>query len=190
MKPIAIITWLLAITIAKADEKVAVKTSSGRFEVTQEYREDFIETVRFLSPELPAVQLPGFSWPGIYHISPDEHWLLRTQKTGSGDSVALLYRIEDNGRISEILGFDDLLWKTSDVASRLKEKELYHTGISEVRWAADSGSLAAVLRGSNAEKSEDGIEVELVYDLKSNKAAVKNKTSEQAAPSDGDKPPN
>lgn len=167
--------------LADADEKVAVKAVSGRFEVTQEYHEDFLETVRFLSPELPSVVLSGYSWAGLYNISPDEHWFLRTQKTGSGDNVAMLYHIEDNGRVSEILGFDDSLWKASDVLSRLKKSELYHTGVIAVTWAADSCSLKIIIRGSNAAKSGDGIEAKLVYDLKSNKVVIKDKISEQDA---------
>lgn len=122
MKTITIIAWLTASMLANADEKIAVRSVSGRFEVTQEHRGDIVETVRFLSPVFPSVVLPGLSWPGLYHISPDEHWLLRTQKTGSGDNMAILYRIEDNGRVSEVLGFDDMLWKASDVASRLKKE--------------------------------------------------------------------
>ncbi len=71
-----------------------------------------------------------------------------------------------------------MLWNASDVVSRLKKKELYHTGISNVTWAADSGSLEIILSGSNAEKSGDGIESTLVYSLKSNNVVNKNKTSE------------
>lgn len=178
MKTIMIIIWLTASMLANADEKVAVNAVSGRFEVAQEYRGDFVETVRFLSPELPSIVLLGFSWPGLYHISPDEHCLLRTQKTGSGDNVAILYRIEENGRVSEVLGFNDTLWTASDTASRLKKKELYHTGVSEVKWAADSGSLEIILSGSNAAKTGDRIEIKLVYDLKGNKVVNKDKTSE------------
>lgn len=186
MKTITIIAWLTASALANAGEKVAVKAAGGRFEVTQEFHDsngnqgEWAETVRFLKPNFPDVRLSGISWPGIYHLSPNEHWLLRTQKTGSGDNVAILYRLEDNGRVSEILGFDASLWKASDVVSRLKKEELYHTGVSEVTWAADSGSLKIILNGSNAAKSGDGIEVKLVYDIKSNKVVNEDKTSEGA----------
>lgn len=167
-------------TTAYADEEVAAKANSGRFEVTQEYRGDVVETVRFSNPKLSAVRLSGLPWPGIYSISPNEQWLLRTQKTGSGDSMAMLYRVEENGRVSEVLGFDDLLWGISDTTSRLKKKNLYHTCVSEFAWSKDSSILEVVLRGSNASKSGDGIECRIVYDLKANRATVKPTNSKQS----------
>jgi len=179
MKTITIIALFAVVATAYADEEVAAKATSGRFEVTQEYQGDFIETVRFSNPKLSAVRLSGLSWPGIYSISPNEQWMLRTQKTGSGDSIAILYRIEENGRVSEVVGFEDLLWGVSDTTSRLKRKELYHTCVSKFAWSEDNATLEIVLRGSNASKSGDGIECRTVYDLKDNRAVVKATNSEQ-----------
>ena len=179
MKTITIIALFAVVVTAYADEEVAAKATSGRFEVTQEYQGDFVETVRFSDTKLSAVRLSGLPWPGNYSISPNEQWLLRTQKTGSGDSIAILYRIEENGRVSEVVGFDDLLWGISDSTSRLKKKELYHTGISKFAWSKDNGTLEVVLRGSNASKSGDGIECRTVYDLKANRAVVKATLGEQ-----------
>lgn len=181
MKTITIIALFVFVVTAYADEEVAAKATSGRFEVTQEYQGDFVETVRFGNPELSTVRLSGLPWPGIYSISPNEHWLLRTQKTGSGDSTAILYRVEENGRVSEVVSFDDLLWGISDTTSRLKKKELYHTCVSKFAWSEDNGTLEIVLRGSNASKSEDVIECRIQYDLKSNRAAIKKTNSEQGA---------
>jgi hypothetical protein len=179
MKTITIIALFAVVATAYADEEVAAKATSGRFEVTQEYQGDFIETVRFSNPKLSAVRLSGLSWPGIYSISPNEQWMLRTQKTGSGESIAILYRIEENDRVSEVVGFDDLLWGVSDTTSRLKKKELYHTCVSKVAWSEDNATLEIVLRGSNASKSGDGIECRTFYDLKDNRAVVKATNSEQ-----------
>ena len=180
MKTISIITWFIVASALHAEERSAVKAGSGRFEVTQEYMGDrdqgngeFLEIVRFRDTGFPEVRLSGSAWPGIYSISPNEHWLLRTQKTGSGESIAILYRVEENGRVSEVLGFDRLLWGVSDSASRLKQKKLYHTGIAEISWLDDNCLLEIVLRGSNASKSGDGIECRIQYELKSNRAAIK-----------------
>ncbi len=168
------IAALLALAAASlADETIAAKATSGQFHITQEYHGDFVETLRFANTTLPSVRLSGMPWPGNYHISPDEHWLLRTQKTGSGESIAMLYHIEENGRVSEIMGFDDLLWKISDATSRLNKKDLYHTGVSEVAWSKDKTSLEIVVAGTNASKDGDGIECRIIYDLKSNKALPK-----------------
>lgn len=185
MKTITIITWFIVASALHAEERIAVKAGSGRFEVIQEHQGDrdqgdseFIEIVRFRDMDFPEVRLSGSAWPGIYSISPNEHWLLRTQKTGSGESIAMLYHVEENGRVSEVVGFDGLLWGFSDTASRLKQKELYHTGIAEAAWSEDNRYLEIVLRGSNASKSEDGIECRIQYDLKSNRAAIKQPNSE------------
>lgn len=168
-----------------AGEKVAVKAGSSRFEVTQEFHEseevqaEFTETVRFLKPAFPSVRLSGTSWPGFYDISPDEKWLLRRQKTGSGASSAMLYRIEDNGRVSEVLGFNDSLWKASDAVSKFRQEELYHVRIGEATWSEDSRSIAIFLFGTNQPTVEGELEVRVVYDLKSHKVSVKNRAGGQ-----------
>ena len=173
MKTLILIAWLIAIPAIQAEENVAVMATSGRFKVTQEFQEEAVETVRFRDPKIPAVRLGGLSWRGIYTVSPDERWLLRTQKTGSGASMVMLYCIEENGRVSEVIGFDALLWELSDQNSRLKKKDLYHTGVDETRWSADGSTLEIDLSGSNAAENGDGIETHLVYNLKTNKAVVK-----------------
>ena len=68
------------------------------------------------------------------------------------------------------MGFDDLLWKISDTTSRLKKKDLYHTGVSEVAWSKDKTTLEIVVAGTNASKDGDGIECRIIYNLKTNKA--------------------
>lgn len=186
MKNITIITWFIVASALHAEQRCAVKAGSGRFEVAQEYQGDrnqgdggFLEVVRFQNRGYPEVRLSGLPWPGIYSISPNEQWLLRTQKTGSGNSMAILYRIEGNGRVSEVVGFDDLIWGISDTTSRLKKKELDHTGVSEFAWSEDNGTLEIVLRGRNASQGGDGIECHTVYDLKTHQAVVKEANSKQ-----------
>ena len=134
MKTITFITWFIVASALHAEERIAVRAASGRFEVTKEYQgdrdqgdEEFLEIVRFRDKGFPEVRLSGLAWPRFYSISPNEQWLLRTQKSGSGKSIDMLYRVEENGRVSEVLGFDELLWEVSDTTSRLKKKELYHT---------------------------------------------------------------
>ncbi len=149
-----------------ADEEIAAKAVSGHFEIVQEFRGISLETIRFPKGQFSPVQLAGYPWPGIYEISPDEQWVFRTQKVGAGESIAMLYRVEKNGRVSEVIGFNEALWKVADEKARLKRKQLYHTGIVSVGWSKDSSTLEIKFRGKNAEQSGDGIEVILVYDLK------------------------
>ena len=94
--------------------KEVVAAPSGAFSIRQEYKAgEFVEAISFRQAKVPVVALAGFEWPGLYSISPDEHWILRTQKTGSGDNMAILYRMEKTSRVMEVVGFDSLLWSRS-----------------------------------------------------------------------------
>jgi hypothetical protein len=195
MKALSILVVLIMAVPSSAEEKTVTKAKSGRFEVTQERREEVIETVRFSDPKLAPVQLMGLAWPGIYSISPDEGWLLRTQKTGSGESIALLYRVEENGRVSEILGFDALLWVTSDVTSPLKRKDLFHTGIQDVGWLSGVPVLEIVLSGASVSKPGESVKCRMAYDLENHRASLKKSPSQNntnsrssGAGTDGDVP--
>ena len=160
-----IVPFVFLGTSSLGNEENTLKSRSGELMITQQYRGKRSEVIRFQDPEKSAVPLPVYPWPGNYKISPDESWIVRTQKTGSGESIAILYRIEKNGRISEILGFDDLLWNNSDAISQVKKAELYHTGVESIRWAKDSANIEITLRGSNASQSGAAHEIVLVYDL-------------------------
>ncbi len=109
----------------------------------------------------------GIPWAAIYSISPDSKWILRIQKTGSGDNIGILYHVEQNHRVSMIIGFNDSLWSTSDSHSRLLKRQLYHTAISSNQWQT-SRLLKVTLVGSNSEKSGDGVENIIEYDLMRN----------------------
>jgi hypothetical protein len=156
--------------------ETAATAPSGALKIQQDYKnEEFKEELSFADPKIQAVTLEGSTWPGHYSISPDENWILRIQKTGSGDNIAILYRVEKNGRVSEILGFNCSLWATSDKTSRLKTAELYHTGVVDHKWSPDHKRLVVQLRGSNANKSGDGITTALTYDLEAHTVTMEPK---------------
>lgn len=161
-----LLLWLGFLVMLHAEEKIAGKAASGKFYITQEFKVDeFVEKLRFKDAEQVPLSLVSYPWPGIYAIAPDEKWILRTQKTGSGDSIAILYHMEENGRLSEVVDFNALLWKASDAAARLKQRELFHTGIEDSSWSKDHASLLITLGGSNTDKSGDVIKTQLTYDL-------------------------
>ena len=140
---------------------------NGKFEIDQKFNDGWAETIKFNDSKLPIVNLEAFPWPGFYSISPDGKWILRIQKSGSGSNLGFLYRIESNGRVSQIINFDNSLWKISDAHSRLKTGDLYHTGIDSASWTKDGHSLILSIRGSNSKKSEDGITSKIEYDMRS-----------------------
>ncbi|MES2438603.1 MAG: hypothetical protein V4584_06040 [Verrucomicrobiota bacterium] len=161
---------LLAGQPSRADEeKPRVIESPGQaLSIRQEDTGGFKETLLFADKDLKPVELEkgGFPWPAVYHFAPDEKTVLRTQKTGSGENVVMLYLIGQNGRVEEVPGFNDGLWKLADSVSPIKKKDLYHTGVSRASWAVDSSTLELVVRGSDARESGTGIEFPITYDLK------------------------
>jgi hypothetical protein len=163
------IVFLGALSAAEQDPeakpKVVAKAHSKSYSITQQYSGDFLEVIHFHDVTKEQVELEGNPWPGHYEISPDDKWILRIQKTGSGDNVGILYYVEKNGRVSRIVGFNEAMWKFSDRSSKLKSKQLYHTGIEKMEWDQTSSYILLTVRGSNVEKSGDGIKTSMVYDV-------------------------
>jgi len=131
------------------------------------------EKVIFAKAGHAEVPLEVTSWRGFYFISPDDRWILRDQKTGSGDSQAWLYRVEENGRVSLVQGFDNRMWAASDVVSKLKYKELYHTGVHEVTWSKDSKTLILKIGGADGRFNGKGIKTEVSYEVTKNSFQAK-----------------
>lgn len=107
----------------------------------------------------------GPAWTPLFDVSPDGRWILCVQKTGSGDNVAWLYTVDEAGRVLRVeTRLDEMGWQLSDRISKLKRSQLYHTGISDWKWT-DRGTLIFALRGSDVEKSGEGVTLDLEYDL-------------------------
>jgi hypothetical protein len=168
MNPASVLPRLAAIFLATAallHGKTIGLAPNGKFQIDEVLGDLWIDTINFHDPGLPPVRLEEYPWPGDYQISPDSKWILRIQKSGSGENIGFLYQVEPSGRVSQIVGFDDSLWAISDAHSRLKKNALYHTGITSAEWSKDSHLLTLVLRGSHVEKSGDGIECRISYDV-------------------------
>jgi len=174
MKVFACLTVLTTLHLpSRGEPEIVVR--SPHFSIEQEYSEDHgaKERIIFTSPDRDTVELAGYPWRGAHHISPDGKWLLRIQKTGSGDNIAILYSVEPNGRVSEVLGFDELIWKTSDKHSAAKRAELVHSGISETHWAPDGKSLNLTLGGSLGDGR--GHSAKIVYDPAKHECRIQQK---------------
>lgn len=136
--------------------------------VDRDNHENAAEKMVFTKAAVKEVALEIFPWRGLYYVSPDDRWILRDQKIGSGESEAILYRVEANGRVSQVVGFNDRLWFASDAVSRLKKKDLYHTGLRQVTWAADSKVIVLKIVGSHDGVSGDGIQTLVTCDIVKN----------------------
>jgi hypothetical protein len=184
MKPPLFLIFCTVVLAAAAEEEVALKAPSGRFTVVQDFRVEndhgeAIEVIRFSNPGLSPVRLEGHAWKAQYHLSPDERALVRIQKTGSGACMLMLYRLEDNGRVTEVVGLDDLLWQVADRTAHLKRDQLFHTTTTFGSWSDDTSSVEVVLRGTSTKDRHDQVEIALIYDLKAHRVTVKSTQSER-----------
>jgi hypothetical protein len=126
------------------------------------------QTIQFLKGPSRTITLEyAISWPALYYISPDERWILRIQKSGSGDNISWLYQVEPATqrvwRMEEqlgALGFDYLEKDPSLPHS------LYHTGIAFIAWDLKAGQLHFSIHGSEADQSGHGFDRPLTYSLR------------------------
>lgn len=164
--------WLLLALVCPLacqgdDYTGVVSESPGKtFVIRAKYEdgEHLTEKIRFKDPDLAEVEIEAFSWRGDYYFSPDDRWILRIQKVGVGQNEAMLYRVERNGRVSSVAGFDRDLWLASDKVSRLKRSQLFHTATYQATWSKDSKSVEIRIGGSNNAVSGDGIQSLVTYD--------------------------
>jgi hypothetical protein len=162
---------LLAQTFVSFAEE-PLRSPRGTFQIRQTKGEDWEACISFSDSRKPPVHLSRVSWPGVFSISPNDEWILRIQKVGSGENVGFLYRIENTGRVFEVLEFNKALWRTSDDHSRLKHRDLYHPAIEAAVWSSDSKTLLLHLRGSNAKKNNDGLLADVIYDLRNHRFSL------------------
>ncbi|WP_367871611.1 hypothetical protein [Luteolibacter sp. Populi] len=123
------------------------------------------EKVVFAKTSLGEVPLEVTACNGFYFISPDDRWILRHQKTELGNSIAILYHVEENGRVGSIQGFDERMWAASDSVSPIKFEDLYTAAIYSVIWSADSKTLVLKIGGSHF---SDGLRALVSYDISKN----------------------
>ncbi|MBB5351545.1 hypothetical protein HNR46_001782 [Haloferula luteola] len=178
MKPtFLVLAWTGCLPLGAAPPNVAL-SCEGRFQILQIRGEHPKEWLRFERPESSDVPLQAFPWPGLYFLSPDGRWLCRMQKVGSGDAIAMLYQIESNGRVSEVLGFDAQLWKEWDAATRVKHLALFHTGIASISWSTPTQLLHLTLSGKDPATDAPIMELPIEYDLESHQVHSRTVTSD------------
>jgi hypothetical protein len=105
-------------------------------------------------------------WAATYEISPDEQWILRIQKVGSGVNISYLYRVDEKHhvwRLEEQIGELALafLARTSVVVPQ----DLYHTGIAFKSWDMKAGLLNFTVSGSSTKESGKGVKRALAFKL-------------------------
>jgi hypothetical protein len=162
----ALTLFLVCASISPAQD-APVLSPRGSYTISQQQNEGWTTTLHFAHATHPDASLEGQNpWPALFYISPDDRWILQIQKSGSGDNISFLYRVEKNGRVWRMEhGFGELAFQFLDRLPGLHRGEMYHTGIEFRAWSTRDGSLRFTIRGSSIEQSGKGVERELIYDL-------------------------
>ncbi len=140
----------------KSPEEAPLVSPKKSFSIISKHDEatGFIDKLQFAAGGNPGeLVLPPHSYPGSYYISPDDRWILRLQQICAGYNEAILYHVEDNQRISEVMDFDKNAWRASDAVSSLKRSELEDTGVIRADWAVDSAAVTFRVIGKSADRS-------------------------------------
>lgn len=138
------------------------------FKIVQHGEAYWTETIQFAKGENRNIGIEyGISWPASFYISPDEQWILRVQKSGSGDNISYIYRIDEKRRVWRMeqqigrLGFEFIKRETG-----LSESNMYHTGIDFVSWDIDGNTLNFRIHASIIRKGSDhALDRALTYNL-------------------------
>ena len=153
---------------SRAEDEFTTASPRQSFRVVQILGEQgWTQTLHFVTPARSITLESAMPWPALYYVSPDEHWMLRVQKSGSGDNISFLYRLEPGiqrvWRMEEqvgALGFAYLAHLPG------LPRNLYHTGIEFGAWDLQRGLLRFTISGSDAEQSGGGFHRPLVYHLR------------------------
>jgi hypothetical protein len=161
------------------------KSPSGRYSIIQRYIEpknppdnqDFgawEAVLHFSDKSKPDATLSAdpdrYLWPADYLISPDEQWILRLQKTGSGENCALLYHVDLNGQVWRLeQHLDDLAFAVATARSHLSRSDYYHIGVGLISWDVRAGLLHLEIDARPNDRENPSINLKIVYDLHKHK---------------------
>jgi len=154
-----------AVLPLRADE--SLRSPKGTFTITQHQDGNWTTKLHFAKGAHPNVALTDdYPWPALFYVSPDERWILQIQKSGSGENISFLYRLEPNGRLWRMeQRFGELALAFLERARGIPLADLYHTGIEFEAWNPKRGLLQFTIRGSSVKRSGEGITMQMVYNL-------------------------
>lgn len=167
---IRLLFFAIVPAIILADDDVTL-SPKGTFKIIQHYdeKEGWSENLRFNGEARPDVVLEGeIPWPGVFYIAPDDRWILRIQKTGSGDNTSYVYFLEKNGSVWRMeqplgeMGFDFLRHQPKGLPS-----DMYHSGIDFISWDMPNHLLHFSIHSSSDSGNE--VNATLTYRLLDNR---------------------
>jgi hypothetical protein len=189
MRPwLVILAASVAANAATGPTEYVTKATSGRYSIIQRYVEPestqdnqdgtWDAVLRFhdasQSDATLATGPEQYLWPGDYRISPDERWILRLQKTGSGENCALLYRVEANGQVWRLeQHLDELAFAIVTRGSHLSRSNYYHVLVDLVSWDMQSGLLHMKIMGTPEDTANPQIDHSVTYDFRKHTMVAK-----------------
>jgi hypothetical protein len=115
-----------------------------------------------------ATEPDRYPWSADYHISSDDQWILRIQKTGSGENTAFLYRVDQNGRVWRMAQrLDAMAFALLTKREHLTPSDYYHTGVEFLGWELAARSLRFRLHGTAEDTAKPQLDKRFVYHLDS-----------------------
>jgi hypothetical protein len=162
------------------------KSPHGRFTITQKWvRPDYFASdndcneadcgwaavLHFVDKSKPQVSLADqpewYSWPADYHISADEQWIIRDQKTGSGENALFLYHLTREGQIWRLTTpIDDAVFATLLTPLHRTRKDYYHLEVVLTSWDLAAACLHLKAYATPNDRKDQLIEGKKIrYDL-------------------------
>ena len=170
-------TRLLAVLLALAGAASAAEdevTEAPRhtYKIIQHYAGNWDAVLRFSAASRGDASLAGdpdrYPWPAIYEISPDDQWIFRDQKTGSGTGIGFLYHVEQIGRVWRMeQRLDDLAFAYLGAHDHFSRLDYYHVGLEFIAWDLPAQSLRFRLSGSSQRPGKPHLDRRLTYHLDS-----------------------
>jgi hypothetical protein len=178
MTPRFIVTaiTLALVSVMHADDNTFV-APKGTYTITQQYAEAWDATLHFRDASLGDAPLAAdpdrYPWSATYLISPDDEWILRLQKTGSGENSALLYHVDSNGQVWRLeQHLDDLAFAVATAGTHFTRSDYYHMGVNLVSWDTASGRRRLKIRASAEDRANPSIDQKVVHDLRKHRMAA------------------
>jgi len=106
-----------------------------------------------------ADQPEWYPWPATYRISPDEQWIIRDQKTGSGENSLFLYHLTRDGQIWRLTTpIDDVVFATLLAPLHRTRKDYYHLEVVLASWDLAAGYVHLKAYATPNDKKDQLIE--------------------------------
>jgi hypothetical protein len=168
-----VLAVLLALACAaSAAEDEVTEAPRHTYKIIQHYGGNWDAVLRFSDASRVDAPLAGdpdrYPWPAIYEISPDDQWIFRDQKTGSGTGIGLLYHVEQTGRAWRMeQRLDDLAFAYLAAHDHLSRSDYYHVGVEFIAWDLSANELHFRVSGSAQKQGKPHLDRRLTYHLAS-----------------------